>query len=274
MPNIAKRTPGVRPLKALNDRQRRFVEEYVVDMNASAAAVRAGYSKKSSGLYSTMMSNRAVVAAVEDALARKRARSEVDADRVLAELARVAFANVLDFVGADGRVDLTGLSRDAGAAVSRVSVEYFEGAAPPPPSLKLRRTSRSPKASRPSQEGEGCASSAPAVKRVTLTLADKTAALKQISRNLGLEASFAKASSYAEASEDGPDEGEREMVYVVQTGVPRWDDASGLRYLGREGGVNQLIRELRELGWRSPGEVEKLVERAGMAALPGPASGD
>ena len=103
------------------------------------------------------------------------------------------------------------------------------------------------------------------MRRVTFTLADKTAALKQISRNLGFDRGAAEAA---------PEEDEREMVYVVQTGVPRWDDASGLRYLGREGGVNQLIRELRELGWRSPGEVEKLVERAGMAALPGPASGD
>ena len=125
MPNIAKRGPGVRALKPLTDQQRRFVEEYLVDCNASAAAVRAGYSRKSSGLYSTMMSNRAVVAAVEDGLARKRARSEVDADRVLAELARVAFANVLDFFGEDGRIDLRALSRDAGAAVARVSVEYF-----------------------------------------------------------------------------------------------------------------------------------------------------
>ena len=125
MPNIAKRGPGSRPLKPLTDQQRRFVEEYLVDCNASAAAVRAGYSRKSSGLYSTMMSNRAVVAAVEDGLAKKRARSEVDADRVLAELARVAFANVLDFLGEDGRIDLRALSRDAGAAVARISVEYF-----------------------------------------------------------------------------------------------------------------------------------------------------
>src|SRR3954466_1482127 len=109
MPNIAKRGPGVRAMKPLTDQQRRFVEEYLVDCNASAAAVRAGYSRKSSGLYSTMMSNRAVVAAVADGLAAKRARSDVDADRVLAELARVAFANVLDFFGPDGRVDLGAL---------------------------------------------------------------------------------------------------------------------------------------------------------------------
>jgi phage terminase small subunit len=111
MPNIAKRPKQDPADKPLTDRQRRFVEEYVVDMNATAAAVRAGYSRKSSGLYTTLMGNAHVLAAVEAALARKRARSEIDADRVLVELGRVAFANLLDFFQPDGRLDLGRLSR-------------------------------------------------------------------------------------------------------------------------------------------------------------------
>jgi phage terminase small subunit len=265
MPNISKRSTGVRKLKALTDRQRRFVEEYVVDMNASAAAVRAGYSPKSSGLYSTMMSNQAVVAAVEDALAVKRARSEVDADRVLAELARVAFANVLDFVGPDGRVDFAALSRDAGAAVSRVSVEYFEGRdskgrSPVLEPTPLGASAESPSpggegcvsalappgstaSSPPPQGGEGCASPEPAVKvkRVTVTLADKTAALRQISRNLGLDPSFAKA------SEGKPEEEDDGMVMInrLVTGVPRPGNPTGLHewLSDRDGNyIGKLVR--------------------------------
>lgn len=34
---------------ALNDKQRRFVDEYLVDLNATQAAIRAGYSPKTAG---------------------------------------------------------------------------------------------------------------------------------------------------------------------------------------------------------------------------------
>ena len=34
---------------ALNDKQRRFVAEYLIDLNATQAAIRAGYSKKTAG---------------------------------------------------------------------------------------------------------------------------------------------------------------------------------------------------------------------------------
>src|SRR3954463_8634200 len=78
----------------LNDRQARFVAEYQADLNATQAAVRAGYSARSA--YSTgerMLRNAEVAAAIAEAQAARSKRTEVTADRVVLELARVAFGD-------------------------------------------------------------------------------------------------------------------------------------------------------------------------------------
>src|SRR3954452_24979646 len=78
----------------LNDRQARFVAEYPVDLNATQAAVRSGYSARSA--YSTgerMLRNAEVAAAIAEAQAARSRRTEVTADRVVLELARVAFGD-------------------------------------------------------------------------------------------------------------------------------------------------------------------------------------
>ena len=78
----------------LNDRQARFVAEYLVDLNATQAAIRSGYSARSA--YSTgerMLRNAEVAAAIAEAQAARSRRTEVTADRVVLELARVAFGD-------------------------------------------------------------------------------------------------------------------------------------------------------------------------------------
>ncbi|WP_157230842.1 terminase small subunit [Kiloniella laminariae] len=68
----------------LSARQSRFVEEYLVDLNATQAAVRAGYSPagaQQSG--SRVLGMPAVRTAVDQALAERSARLKIDADYVL-----------------------------------------------------------------------------------------------------------------------------------------------------------------------------------------------
>ena len=75
-------------------RQRRFVEEYLVDLNATRAAKRAGYSAKSAtGRGSKLLRNPAVAAAIEKAQEKRAARTRVSADRVVTEIAKVAFGD-------------------------------------------------------------------------------------------------------------------------------------------------------------------------------------
>ena len=79
---------------SLNPRQARFVSEYLVDLNASAAAIRAGYSPQSARSQAAdLLTNPNIAAAIAEAQAARGRRTEVTADRVVLELARVAFGD-------------------------------------------------------------------------------------------------------------------------------------------------------------------------------------
>lgn len=83
---------------ALNDRQKRFVAEYLVDLNATEAAIRAGYSEKTA--YSIGFENLRkpeIAAAIQKAIEERQMRTEITQDMVLREIANVAFANGTDF---------------------------------------------------------------------------------------------------------------------------------------------------------------------------------
>lgn len=89
----------------LTERQKRFVREYLVCLNATEAARRAGYSKRNAQDAGNSNLNRPhVKAAIQKAMDERAKRLEVKADRVLQELAKIAFADIKDFVyfGRDG----------------------------------------------------------------------------------------------------------------------------------------------------------------------------
>lgn len=71
----------------MTERQSRFVEEYLIDLNATQAAIRAGYSEKSA--YSQgerLLKNAEVRKAITAAAASRSERTQVDADYVLTKL--------------------------------------------------------------------------------------------------------------------------------------------------------------------------------------------
>jgi phage terminase small subunit len=83
---------------ALSDKQSAFVREYLVDLNATRAAIRAGYSEataKQQG--SRLLTNADVQAAVQEALESRADRTGITQDRIVAELAAIAFADLTDF---------------------------------------------------------------------------------------------------------------------------------------------------------------------------------
>ena len=110
----------------LTPKQQRFVEEYLVDLNATQAAIRAGYSEKSAARISVELLNKTQVQkSIEKAQAKRAERTEVTADRVVTELAKIAFADPRDLMewGPDGLVlkDCRTIPDAAAAAVSEVS---------------------------------------------------------------------------------------------------------------------------------------------------------
>lgn len=86
----------VRPV-ALTPKQQRFVEEYLVDLNATQAAIRAGYSEKNAGkIGPELLGKTGVSAAIQAAKRRLSERTEITAERILLELAKIGFADASD----------------------------------------------------------------------------------------------------------------------------------------------------------------------------------
>lgn len=78
----------------LTPKQARFVEEYLVDLNAAAAARRAGYSaSRSEAMGYENLTKPDIRNAIEAAQRERSARTGITADRVIAEIAKIAFAD-------------------------------------------------------------------------------------------------------------------------------------------------------------------------------------
>lgn len=88
----------------LNAKRQRFVEEYLVDLNATKAAIRAGYSPRTANEQGAqLLAILSVADAVARAQAERSARTGLRQDRVLDELAAIAFGNLADFATWDGQ---------------------------------------------------------------------------------------------------------------------------------------------------------------------------
>lgn len=75
---------------ALTDKQQRFVEEYLIDLNATQAAIRAGYSAKTANEQGArLLVNVSVAEAIEAAQAARSERVELTQDWVLDRLREV-----------------------------------------------------------------------------------------------------------------------------------------------------------------------------------------
>jgi phage terminase small subunit len=93
----------------LNDRRERFAVEYVRDCNATQAAIRAGYSLKIANSYGPfLLHQRDVAARIEALMAVEQRSIQLNGDRVVLELMRVAFSDIRTYLarGADGAVAL------------------------------------------------------------------------------------------------------------------------------------------------------------------------
>lgn len=81
--------------KTLTPKQARFIEEYLIDLNATQAAIRAGYSAKTAPEQaSRLLSNVKVSTAVQAAMQARSSRTEITQDMVLRELAKIGFSDI------------------------------------------------------------------------------------------------------------------------------------------------------------------------------------
>jgi phage terminase small subunit len=114
----------------LTPRQRIFCLEFLKDLNSTQAAIRAGYSKRTAkAAGSRLLTNVNVAAEIQKGMDRRAKRLEISADRVLQEIAVLAFANMGDYIQIqeDGSfyIDLSKLDRNQKAAIQEATVEEF-----------------------------------------------------------------------------------------------------------------------------------------------------
>ena len=75
----------------LTPKQERFVQEYLVDLNATAAAKRAGYSEKNAGkIGPELLGKTRISAAIQNAMQQRGQRTEVTQDYVIEKLKAIA----------------------------------------------------------------------------------------------------------------------------------------------------------------------------------------
>lgn len=141
---------------ALTKKQKLFVEEYLIDLNATQAAIRAGYSPDSarqSG--SDNMNNPYIRTYIDKTMAERSRRTGVNADRVVMELAKIAFVNAADVIDTDDATLKDDAAPEDTAAIQSVKVKTF-----------------------PTKDGEG-------VER-EIKMADKLKALELLGKHLGM----------------------------------------------------------------------------------------
>lgn len=111
---------------ALTKKQKLFVEEYLIDLNATQAAIRAGYSPdtaKEIGCENLTKPN--IRNEIEKRMAERSRRTGINQDRILIELAKIALVNPADVVNFEGATVKEDATDEDLAAVASVKVKRF-----------------------------------------------------------------------------------------------------------------------------------------------------
>jgi phage terminase small subunit len=110
----------------LSERQKLFCFFYVQSFNARLAAIKAGYSPKSHDAPWRLMRSEPVLQAIGELKREMVERAYLDAEDVLAMYAKIAFADILDFVsirgsGKDAYLEVNSLDTLDGQLMEEIS---------------------------------------------------------------------------------------------------------------------------------------------------------
>lgn len=108
----------------MTEKQKRFVEEYLIDLNATQAAIRAGYSPKTANEQGAqLLAKLSIQNAISAAMAERSRRTGINQDRVVRELAKIAFVNASDVIDVDRATVLPDAHLDDLACIQSVKVK-------------------------------------------------------------------------------------------------------------------------------------------------------
>lgn len=110
--------------RKLNKKQQQFVDEYLIDLNATQAAIRAGYSVNSArdiGCENLTKPN--IQEAIAKAMAERSKRTGINQDRIVLELARMGLVNPADVIDPNTGEILPNATEDDLACIQSVKVK-------------------------------------------------------------------------------------------------------------------------------------------------------
>ena len=111
-------------MASLTAKQKRFIEEYLIDLNATQAAIRAGYSPQSAKeIGYENLTKPHIRARVDKAMAKRSKRIGINAERILIELARIGLLNPDNVVNFGSATVKTESSEDDLAAIASIKVK-------------------------------------------------------------------------------------------------------------------------------------------------------
>ena len=182
-------------MSELTAKQEQFCREYLIDLNATQAAIRAGYSVDTAKQIGYDNFTKPYIAErIAELKAEREKRTEITAENVLREIAKVGFSNLLDYmtVQADGYayVDMSNMTRDQAAALAEISVDEYT---------------------------DGSGEDARPIKRVKIKTHNKITALENLAKHLNICADTLKVSGEIEVTTD-PLKASR-MIAAMMAGV-------------------------------------------------------
>jgi len=107
-----------------------FVKEYLVDLNATQACIRAGYSPRTAKQQGTENLAKPVLKeAIQKAMNERAKKIDITAELVAQELAKIGFANIKSLYDSEGRLkNINELPEDVTACIQEIAYEETEDA--------------------------------------------------------------------------------------------------------------------------------------------------
>lgn len=158
--------------RKLTPKQKRFVEEYLVDLNATQAAIRAGYKERTA--YSQgqrLLKNVEIQNKIQEAMDKRSERTEITADMVVQQLAKIGFADIKDVVTWGEKEYTIGFNKKKGEAIKTRGVVLEVR-----PSDEVDGTILSEISETQNHQG----------KKIVVKLSDRMRALELLGRHLGM----------------------------------------------------------------------------------------
>lgn len=130
------------PRKHLTDKRKKFVREYLIDLNGKKAAIRAGYAPENADIEAVrLLGDASVSAEIDKATAQFAAKGTVKKEEIVRQLRLIAFSNIEDFTVKNGHtrvLDLSACDRDKLAAIGEITEDATGGSGDGEKRLVLR----------------------------------------------------------------------------------------------------------------------------------------